>query len=122
MKAFEKAAIKNADMLKALESHGIPLVGVDPSMTLTYRQEYVQVVEVTPQVNLIQEWLATQSERIKERAVNVRSGEYKLLSHCTEKDIGSTVFTSMAINFHRLRPNIVCAACGVLRYVRYLWS
>ena len=85
MKAFEKAAIKNADMLKALESHGIPLVGVDPSMTLTYRQEYVQVVEVTPQVNLIQEWLAAQSERIKERAVNVRSGEYKLLSHCTEK-------------------------------------
>ena len=72
-------------MLNALESHGIPLVGVDPSMTLTYRQEYVQVVEVTPQVNLIQEWLATQSERIKERAVNVRSGEYKLLSHCTEK-------------------------------------
>jgi len=85
MKAFEKAAIKNADMLTALEAEGIPLVGVDPSMTLTYRQEYVQVVEVTPTVQLIQEWLAGQSERIQAHAANLRPNEFKLLSHCTEK-------------------------------------
>ena len=38
--AFAKAAIRNASQLKALADCGVPLVGLDPAMTLVYRQEY----------------------------------------------------------------------------------
>ena len=85
MQAFEKAASKNASMLRALGQTGVPLVGIDPSMTLTYRQEYTQVVDRLPTVNLIQEWLATQQEVVVTRASTLPAHSYKLMAHCTEK-------------------------------------
>jgi Fe-S oxidoreductase len=85
MKAFEKAANKNAAMLRALDQTGVPLIGVDPSMTLTYRQEYTQAVDHLPTVNLLQEWLATQQEVIATKASALPARSYKLMAHCTEK-------------------------------------
>ena len=41
--AFAKAAIRNGNQLKALADCGVPLVGLDPAMTLVYRQEYQKV-------------------------------------------------------------------------------
>ncbi|MBW1236187.1 hypothetical protein KXZ74_25575, partial [Escherichia coli] len=57
--AFAKAAIRNATQLKALADCGVPLVGLDPAMTLVYRQEYQKVpgLEGCPKVLLPQEWL-----------------------------------------------------------------
>ncbi len=57
---FERAARANAAMLRALEAEGVPLVGLDPSITLTYRQEYAEVIDKArrPTVRLIQEFLA----------------------------------------------------------------
>ncbi|GGB93386.1 FAD-linked oxidase [Marinobacterium zhoushanense] len=85
MTAFEKAAQRNSRMLSALEDTGVALIGIDPSMTLTYRQEYADAVEGDlPKVALIQEWLSGELGRIKlER--DMPSGEFKLLAHCTEK-------------------------------------
>ncbi|BBB29684.1 FAD-binding and (Fe-S)-binding domain-containing protein [Neptunomonas japonica] len=85
MKSFEKAASKNISMLRALGQTGVPLVGIDPSMTLTYRQEYAQVADRLPTVNLIQEWLATQQEAVATKASKLPAHSYKLLAHCTEK-------------------------------------
>ncbi|WP_027855159.1 D-2-hydroxyglutarate dehydrogenase YdiJ [Marinobacterium litorale] len=85
MKAFDKAAKRNAEMLSALGQTGLPLVGIDPSMTLTYRQEYADAVDgELPPVKLIQEWLADELGNIHlER--DLPSARYKLLAHCTEK-------------------------------------
>ncbi|MDO6514338.1 FAD-binding and (Fe-S)-binding domain-containing protein [Neptuniibacter sp. 2_MG-2023] len=88
MKAFEKAAESNGSMLKALDETGVPLIGVDPSMTLTYRQEYGYVIpeKNLPKVQLIQEWLVTHVDRLKSyNSANLPSAEFKLLAHCTEK-------------------------------------
>ena len=89
MKAFDKAAAENARMLRQLNQTGVPLVGIDPSMTLTYRQEYTKSLadNQLPEVQLIQEWLATQSEQIKalKLALNDPEQEVFLLAHCTEK-------------------------------------
>ncbi|MDO6594383.1 FAD-binding and (Fe-S)-binding domain-containing protein [Neptuniibacter sp. 1_MG-2023] len=88
MKAFEKAAESNGSMLKALDETGVPLIGVDPSMTLTYRQEYGYVIpeKDLPKVQLIQEWLVTHVDRLKSyNSANLPSAEFKLLAHCTEK-------------------------------------
>ena len=85
MKAFDKVASKNAAMLRALDQTGIPLIGVDPSMTLTYRQEYTQAADRLPTVNLIQEWLVTQHETIAANVTELPAHTFTLMAHCTEK-------------------------------------
>ena len=85
MKAFKKVAQKNTRKLSEIASHGISLIGVDPSMTLTYRQEYKQVVDASaPKVQLLQEWLANHTEMLQ--AIKLSSEKtFNLLAHCTEK-------------------------------------
>lgn len=87
MKSFDKAANSNARMLKALESTGVTLAGIDPSMTLTYRQEYSKSVPEAdlPDVRLIQEWLGDQYDYLKSLELNLSSEEIFLMAHCTEK-------------------------------------
>ncbi len=88
MQAFEKAAETNSKMLKALSDTQVPLIGIDPSMTLTYRQEYGYVIPENdlPKVQLIQEWLSGQLEKLNAfKGTGLPAGEFKLLAHCTEK-------------------------------------
>lgn len=81
--AFEKAAKRNTALLKALAASGIPLVGLDPAMTLVYRQEYRKIkgAEDCPPVLLPQEWLLNALPESLPRDLS----EYRLLAHCTEK-------------------------------------
>ena len=50
----------------------MPLVGVDPSMTLTYRFEYAKALgkDETPNVQLVQEWLATRIDQLQKSKRN----------------------------------------------------
>ena len=85
LKAFARAADNNAKMLNALADTGIPLVGLEPSMTLAYRSEYKKVLgERAPKVLLIQEWLAAQTA-LAEHTDDFTPGDFILLAHCTEK-------------------------------------
>jgi Fe-S oxidoreductase len=82
---FARAARKNAQTLLDIANTGVTLVGVDPAMTLTYRQEYSKVLGSgnVPNVLLPQEWLATAiSSSHMPKAARV---SFKLLPHCTEK-------------------------------------
>ncbi|MCX2523313.1 D-2-hydroxyglutarate dehydrogenase YdiJ [Larsenimonas rhizosphaerae] len=83
---FERIARRNARHLKALADFDVPLVGVDPAMTLTYRQEYPKVLGqgACPEVLLLQEWLVTLAGRWSGSPVS-SSRHFRLLSHCTEK-------------------------------------
>jgi FAD/FMN-containing dehydrogenase/Fe-S oxidoreductase len=84
LEAFAKAAIRNAAQLSRLAASGVSLVGLDPAMTLTYRQEYRKVSGLAdaPQVALPQEWLL---QVLPESSVERASRKFRLLSHCTEK-------------------------------------
>ncbi|MEG0965324.1 MAG: FAD-binding and (Fe-S)-binding domain-containing protein [Pseudomonas sp.] len=81
--AFNKAAIRNARQLSALADCGVPLVGLDPAMTLVYRQEYQKVPGLgdCPKVLLPQEWLVDVLPEQPTRATTT----YRLMAHCTEK-------------------------------------
>jgi len=59
-------------------------VGIDPSMTLTYRSEYAAALPAgaVPQVQMVQEWLAGRLDAVAPRA---GGGTYRLLPHCTER-------------------------------------
>ena len=80
---FDKTARKSSKALSELSEFDIPLVGLDPAMTLVYRQEYKTVVsEGLPEVLLPQEWLL---EVLPEGVNTALKQDYRLLSHCTEK-------------------------------------
>ncbi|MGE6608428.1 D-2-hydroxyglutarate dehydrogenase YdiJ [Halomonas sp. NPDC076908] len=85
--AFERTAAKQAERLRNLAQFAIPMVGIDPAMTLTYRQEYVKALgnEAVPEVLMLQEWLATRINTLVPSQLELTDPGFKLLSHCTEK-------------------------------------
>ncbi|HEY8612115.1 MAG TPA: (Fe-S)-binding protein [Roseomonas sp.] len=78
--AFGRAAARNAAMLRELADTGISLVGIDPSMTLTYRGEYREAGVDAPRVLLLQEWLVQRPGDAPQA-----QGNFRLLPHCTER-------------------------------------
>ncbi|MGP9643793.1 MULTISPECIES: D-2-hydroxyglutarate dehydrogenase YdiJ [unclassified Halomonas] len=85
--AFERTAEKQAKRLRALREFEVPMVGIDPAMTLTYRQEYVKALgpDAVPEVLMLQEWLAIRLPTLAPRQLAPNALGFKLLSHCTEK-------------------------------------
>jgi FAD/FMN-containing dehydrogenase/Fe-S oxidoreductase len=86
LRPFEESARRNARMLRSLAASGVQLVGLDPAMTLVYRQEYRKVDGAAdcPEVLLPQEWLL---QALPEAATGAAAplAAYRLLAHCTEK-------------------------------------
>ncbi|WP_192034687.1 FAD-binding and (Fe-S)-binding domain-containing protein [Halomonas sp. YLGW01] len=85
--AFARTADRQARRLRTLASFGVPLVGIDPAMTLTYRQEYVKALgpDAVPEVLMLQEWLVSLGKRLTPRGLSLPDPGFKLLAHCTEK-------------------------------------
>lgn len=82
--AFERTARRTAKGLQALAGFDIPLVGLDPAMTLVYRQEYRKIAGLEwPEVLLPQEWLLKALDG--QPKLPAKSVAFRLLGHCTEK-------------------------------------
>jgi FAD/FMN-containing dehydrogenase/Fe-S oxidoreductase len=84
---FERLVRKNQNYLKELSALNIPLIGVDPVPTLTYRDEYRKIIGKTNvNVFLIQEWLSQHCSPGELANPGPSSTHnYYLVSHCTEK-------------------------------------
>lgn len=116
LKQFSKTAEKNSAHLAKIAAHGLPLVGIDPSMTLTYRGEYKKYTKGgnTPDIHLIQDWLKTRLEGIS--LPETEHSNFRLMAHCTETSNASasvknwqTVFESFGHSMEIL--NVGC--CGM---------
>lgn len=113
-KKFTRIAEKTSQQLNQLSESGIPLVGLEPSMTLAYRGEYEKALgSNAPNVLLIQEWLAKQDlpELFKEQ-----DKHYSLLAHCTEKTNASTAISDWQTLYKKLGAkldNINVGCCGM---------
>ncbi len=111
LKEFEATARSHARLLARWAAAGVPLVGIDPSMTLVFRSEYLEALGVgaTPKVQLLQEWMA----RRLPGGLASGGAEYSLLPHCTERATAqsslhdwSKVFSSFG-----LRLTIIASGC-----------
>ncbi|NEH46155.1 D-2-hydroxyglutarate dehydrogenase YdiJ [Rhizobium leguminosarum] len=111
LKAFERVARAQAEQLNRFAAAGIPIVGIDPSMTLTFRSEYLEALGAgaVPRVHLLQEWLAT---KLPTRFSAIDKN-YVLLPHCTERATAlsslqdwATIFSSFG-----LRLKVVATGC-----------
>lgn len=88
---FAKTAQNQADFLNRVAKLGLPMVSIDPALTLIYREEYKDVLKESRgnfNVLLAHEWL---SEEIKKGALenckkstNSDRLQWHLFSHCTE--------------------------------------
>ncbi|KQQ55538.1 hypothetical protein ASF84_09300 [Pseudomonas sp. Leaf127] len=110
MAAFEKAAHYNSQTLGRLQGFDIPLVGLDPAMTLVYRQEYAKTVGAeAPTVLLPQEWLATAQLPEREDTGKV----FRFLPHCTEKtnEPGSIGLWQKAYSRLGLKLDVLPSGC-----------
>lgn len=115
--AFERVAARNAEDLGRLAATGVPLIGLDPSMTLTYRSEYKQALpgRDLPQVQLVQEWLAA---RLDPRAARPDGEPYRLLPHCTERAMAQPAVSAWTQVFQAfglalaVQPSGCCGMAG----------
>lgn len=90
LKKFRNVAERNTKWLSHVGGTGIPIVGLDPSIVLTYRDEYLTILgekELPFKVMLPQEFLIMNSEKCRTHAVSTghKTIKYQLFGHCTEK-------------------------------------
>jgi FAD/FMN-containing dehydrogenase/Fe-S oxidoreductase len=86
LEEFAKTAKSSADFLNQLHELNIPMVGVDPSMVLCYRDEYVKALgEYRGQFNvdLVHEWLYQKLDELPH--IQLNADVFALFGHCTEK-------------------------------------
>jgi Fe-S oxidoreductase len=110
--AFQHTAERNAALLRDLAGHDIPLVGIDPSITLSYRDEYPTALgaDRVPRVQLLQEWLAS---RLEDIAVSPSQGHrFRLLPHCTEQSNAAASIGDWQRLFSHLGQELEIVAVG----------
>lgn len=88
---FAKTAKNQADFLNRVAKLGLPMVAIDPALTLLYREEYQSVLQEQRgafDVLLTHEWLRNEinNGRLEndKKQVNPASLPWYLFSHCTE--------------------------------------
>ncbi|OCW98296.1 FAD-binding and (Fe-S)-binding domain-containing protein [Alishewanella sp. HH-ZS] len=83
LKQFAATAATAAAFFNQLNQYQLPLLGLDASLVLVYRDEYVKALGTEWgdfQVLLLQEWLVQQS-----LPKVAQAQQFSLLAHCTEK-------------------------------------
>jgi FAD/FMN-containing dehydrogenase/Fe-S oxidoreductase len=87
--AFRRTAERNRKMLEGLARYGVPLIGLESSVTLSYRHEYHDFGITPPDFTVLtlDEWLAG---RLKDGGLTLpqlqrSSAPFRLFAHCMEK-------------------------------------
>jgi FAD/FMN-containing dehydrogenase/Fe-S oxidoreductase len=126
--AFGGVVRRNASFLRKAAATGFPIVGIEPAVVLTYRDEYPKALEGDPgfHVWLLQEFLDTRLAEpdVAARVAKLASGagradRFRLLSHCTEQALVSRspgmwarVFAAMGVELEVVKAGC-CGMCGV---------
>ncbi|MDB2373700.1 FAD-binding oxidoreductase [Psychrosphaera haliotis] len=88
---FEKSARKATTYYNKIAKFGRPMIGLDASMALVYRDEYTNLLgsnKVNFKVELLGEWLMSQISNIDLPMKEAKANSiYSVLNHCTEKSL-----------------------------------
>lgn len=121
---FKSTAEKNAKLLHEAAQLEIPLVGLDPAVTLSYRDEYRHLeLPFEFEVSLLPEWFHTQLPRLIQSGVlhqGLLGGEeYAFFGHCTERTAAphtqkqwQDIFAAFGLQLH-IKDVGCCGMCGV---------
>lgn len=84
MDKFEHIAKRNTAYYSEVAKSGLPMIGIDPSVTIVYRDEYPKILKRDPgfKVYLLQEWLF---EKLERPLSDIKGDTIQIFSHCSEK-------------------------------------
>lgn len=119
LREFDAIARRNAPILRQLGELGIPIVGIEPSIVLTYRDEYPKTLgfsEPLPNIQLLQEFLLERCDRLPQLSP---TEPYFLFGHCTEKTAvldsqkqWQQIFEKMGLELHPISTGC-CGMAGI---------
>ncbi len=118
LRSFGKVVARNTALLRSVGALGFPMVGIEPAVVLTYRDEYPKQLEAEAgfRVWLLQEWLAEQTLLAR---VSADVPAFRLLSHCTEQALvtkapaqWAKVFGALGVPLEIVKSGC-CGMCGV---------
>lgn len=101
IRSAKKIAIKNVSLLKDIITEEAPLVGIEPSAILAFRDEYPELVDkdLQPAANklakntlMFDEFISTEIEKgnISENDFTIEEKKVLLHGHCQQKAVAST--------------------------------
>ncbi|WP_460936982.1 FAD-binding and (Fe-S)-binding domain-containing protein [Spirosoma humi] len=125
-------ATRNVTLLKDLVTEDMPLIGLEPSAILTFRDEYPLLVpdnlkddaeRIAKNVFLFEEWLARETDagRIDRNRFTATAQLVKVHGHCHQKALSSMVPVKKALSLPRnytvqLIPSGCCGMAGSFGY------
>jgi len=134
LKNAKKVAERNVLLLKDIITEETPLIGIEPSAILTFRDEYPEIVgdslkeearKLGSHALLLEEFICRESDKgkISSEQFTKESRIIKLHGHCQQKAITSTSFTrrmlSLPVNFCVEEiPSGCCGMAGSFGYER----
>ncbi len=128
----KRLANQNVSLLKEVVTEEIPLIGIEPSAILTFRDEYPDLVDenlledaqkLSKNVFMIEEFLSKEIEakRISKSAFTTEKRLIKLHGHCQQKSLSNMVpakrTLSLPENYEvQLIPSGCCGMAGSFGY------
>jgi FAD/FMN-containing dehydrogenase/Fe-S oxidoreductase len=125
-------AIENVNFLKEKISAETPLIGIEPSAILTFRDEYLDLVpenlqeaaqEIAKHTYLFEEWFIKEADagNIKKESFGTEAKTIKLHGHCHQKALAGQVTAKRALSFPQnyrveLIPSGCCGMAGSFGY------
>ena len=112
--AFERLASKTSRYLDRLAEAGVTLVGLDPAMTLAYRNEYFGALRAPPRARVLlpQEWLVDNLDRLDPIRGAGEGKAFKLMGHCTERTNAPAAESQWSAVFAKLGVPLVALEVG----------
>ena len=130
----KQIAKKNINLLKNYITDGTPLIGIEPSTILTFRDEYldfftpndkyrIEAEKIAKNTFMIDEFLASEIKagNIKQSIFTKKSQKIKLHGHCYQKSLASTEPTKFILSYPENYeveeiPSGCCGMAGAFGY------
>ena len=121
LKQAKKLALKNIPKLKVFAEKGLPVIGIEPSAILTFRDEYKRLSDdkvatdaIAKSVFLLEEFLAQEIERgnISQNQFTTEAKTVKIHGHCHQKALSNQKVTFDVLNLpENYKVSIISSGC-----------
>ncbi|TKT86670.1 FAD-binding and (Fe-S)-binding domain-containing protein [Dyadobacter frigoris] len=132
VKEAQKLAIRNIELLKDIITQKTPLIGIEPSAILSFRDEYIDLVpehlkidaqNIATNALLFEEFITREIEakRITKASFSKEQRLIKLHGHCHQKALSSLLTSKIALSLPenykvQLIPSGCCGMAGSFGY------
>lgn len=121
LKQAKKLALANIDKLKVFAEQNLPVIGLEPSAVLTFRDEYKRLVAdsvaaelVSTNAFLIEEFLSQEIQNgiLKKNLFTSEARTIKIHNHCHQKALSNQKVTFDILNFpENYSVTIIASGC-----------